>query len=259
MADQVKNFAYSTTTAAVTAGATTFSIQSGHGARFPATASGAYNLVVWNPKYKNASTAYQNSAAEIIRVTTRATDTFSVITRAQEGTSAIAWEADWVVELNATAKNFTDLELPSQTGNSGEYLTTNGTTASWGNPASVVTLYTASISSGATVYTNSGLASNGSTESDVTSVFVSNTAVKNLRVRVVGNAGASLTVTVRKNSQDTALAATAAGGGTGADSTDTITYEGAGGTDDSFSIKIVATSSGFAVVAWITYEVYTTA
>lgn len=106
MSDQVKNFAYSTTSAAVTAGATSFSVQSGHGARFPATSGGAYNLVVWNPQYPNASVAYQNSAAEIVRVTTRSTDTFSVITRAQEGTSAIAWGADWRVEMNVTAKNF---------------------------------------------------------------------------------------------------------------------------------------------------------
>lgn len=109
MADQVKNFAYSTTTAAVTAGATSFSVQSGHGARFTASASGAYNLVVWNPNYLTADIAYQNGAAEIVRVTTRATDTFSVITRAQEGTSAIAWGIGWRVEQNATAKNFTDL------------------------------------------------------------------------------------------------------------------------------------------------------
>lgn len=106
MSDQVKNFAYSTTTAAVTSGATSFSVQSGHGSRFPATSGGAYNIVVYNPIYPNASVAYQNSAAEIVRVTTRATDTFSVITRAQEGTSAIAWGADWRVEMNVTAKNF---------------------------------------------------------------------------------------------------------------------------------------------------------
>lgn len=106
MADQVKNFAYSTTAAAVTAGATSFSVASGTGSRFPATSGGAYNLVVWNPKYRNASVAYQNSAAEIIRVTTLATDTFSVITRAQESTSAIAWEANWRVELNVTGKSF---------------------------------------------------------------------------------------------------------------------------------------------------------
>jgi hypothetical protein len=108
MSDQVKNFAYSTTTASVTAVATSFSVQSGHGARFPATSGGAYNLVVYNPIYPNASVAYQNSSAEIIRVTTRSTDTFSVITRAQEGTSAIAWGADWRVEMNVTAKNFED-------------------------------------------------------------------------------------------------------------------------------------------------------
>lgn len=108
MSDQVKNFAYSTTTAAVTAVATSFSVQSGHGSRFPATSGGAYNLVVWNPIHGTAAIAANNSAAEIVRVTTRSTDTFSVITRAQEGTSAIAWGADWRVEMNVTAKNFED-------------------------------------------------------------------------------------------------------------------------------------------------------
>ena len=106
MSDQVKNGAYSTTTAAVTSVATSFSVQSGHGSRFSATTLSGYNLCVWNPNYPTFAIALQNSQAEIVRVTTRSTDTFSVIVRAREGTSAIAWGVGWRVEENITADKF---------------------------------------------------------------------------------------------------------------------------------------------------------
>lgn len=86
--DPVRNFAVGTLTAGITSGATTFSLGSGQGSLFPAPASeGAFNAVIWN------STDYddplQDSNHEIVRVTARSTDAFTV-TRAQESTSAVA-------------------------------------------------------------------------------------------------------------------------------------------------------------------------
>mgnify|MGYP000450771870 FL=1 len=57
------------------------------------------------------------------------------------------------------ATDSTTYVVPSQTGNSGKYLTTDGTTSSWGTVAgySAPTLGSTSIASGATVTTISGL------------------------------------------------------------------------------------------------------
>jgi hypothetical protein len=57
------------------------------------------------------------------------------------------------------ATDSTQYVVPSQTGNSGKYLTTNGTTSSWGTVASysAPTLGSTTINSGATVTTISGL------------------------------------------------------------------------------------------------------
>jgi hypothetical protein len=57
------------------------------------------------------------------------------------------------------ATDSTTYVVPSQTGNSGKYLTTDGTTSSWGTVASysAPTLGSTSITSGATVTTNSGM------------------------------------------------------------------------------------------------------
>ena len=57
------------------------------------------------------------------------------------------------------ATDSTDYVVPSQTGNSGKYLTTDGTTSSWGTVAgySAPTLGSTSIASGATVTTIAGL------------------------------------------------------------------------------------------------------
>ena len=75
------------------------------GSVFPATALGAYNLLVW-PNGEAPTT--QN--AEIIRVTTRTVDTLNPIVRAQEGSSARSIVIGDQVALAPTAKTFTDIE-----------------------------------------------------------------------------------------------------------------------------------------------------
>jgi hypothetical protein len=63
------------------------------------------------------------------------------------------------------ATDSTDYVVPSQTGNSGKYLTTDGTTSSWGTVAgySAPTLGSTSIASGATVTNVNGLTVNSTT------------------------------------------------------------------------------------------------
>jgi hypothetical protein len=63
------------------------------------------------------------------------------------------------------ATDSTEYVVPSQTGNSGKYLTTNGTVSSWGTVAgySAPTLGSTSIASGATVSNVNGLTVNSTT------------------------------------------------------------------------------------------------
>ena len=259
MADVPKLSAFSTLVSGIAADATSCSVQSGHGARFPDTATeGAFNVCIWDSKYKNFDVAYRAGAGEVVRVTSRSTDAFT-ITRAQEGTSAVAFNTTGVtyrVEQNITPIYLTARDLPSQTGNGGKYLQTSGTSASWASANSVQFVYCGSIGSNATVYTIPGYGTNNATESNVETVFWNNVTVKNLRLRVIGNAGASVTATIRKNAGDTTVTCTASGGGTSGDGTHSASYEGNGGASDAFAIKLVSTASGYTVTAVITFEIY---
>ena len=99
------NNAYSTLTAAVTAVATTFSVASGEGARFPTIAGGDYFY---------ATLIDTSNNLEIIKVTARSTDTFT-ITRAQEGTTAIAFAGGDRIELRLTAAGIDDRKDSTET------------------------------------------------------------------------------------------------------------------------------------------------
>jgi hypothetical protein len=97
--DAYKNFALSTLAAGINSAATSLSVQSGHGARFPAV---PFNATIYNSTdYTNAAEAFHAGQAEIVRVTARATDNFSTILRGQEGTTA--------VNLNTAGKTYTIL------------------------------------------------------------------------------------------------------------------------------------------------------
>lgn len=82
--DNAKNFAKSTLASGISNSATSLTVATGEGSKFP-TAS--FNATIWN------KTDYFNPAddpnVEIVRVTAVATDTFTV-TRGQESTSAVA-------------------------------------------------------------------------------------------------------------------------------------------------------------------------
>lgn len=95
MTYQAKNNAYSTLAGSLTNVATSLTVQTGHGDRFPIIASPAYTIITLEDASGNR---------EVIKVTARAgaADTMTIV-RAQEGTSARAWAAGDSVELRMTA------------------------------------------------------------------------------------------------------------------------------------------------------------
>lgn len=107
--DGVKNFAESTLLSGITVDAVFLIVASGEGIKFPNPATAQYNLVIWNSsEYSNPSF---DPHVEIVRVTARSTDTFT-ITRAQESTTARAHNLSgrtYSVGLMLTAKMITDI------------------------------------------------------------------------------------------------------------------------------------------------------
>ncbi len=87
------NNAASTLAAAITAGATSLTVQTGDGALFPSPGAGEYAIL----------TLQSGTTVEVIKYTARSSDTISSITRAQESTSASAFAAGSRVELRVTA------------------------------------------------------------------------------------------------------------------------------------------------------------
>lgn len=87
------NNATATLSSSITAAATSLTVTSGQGALFPSTASGNYFYV----------TLVDNvGAVEVVKVTARSTDTFTVV-RAQDGTTASAFSSGSKVELRIVA------------------------------------------------------------------------------------------------------------------------------------------------------------
>jgi hypothetical protein len=79
--------------------ATSLSVLSGDGAKFPSLSAGQF--------FPATIVRSSDQAIEIVRVTARSSDTFT-ITRAQEGTTALAFAANDLIELRLTASTFAD-------------------------------------------------------------------------------------------------------------------------------------------------------
>jgi len=153
MGVKFSNNGHSTLAASITSSDTSITVASGHGARFPSLGAGDYF-------YATLIDASNN--LEIVKCTARSSDVLTV-TRGQESTTARAYAIADRIELRVTAQGITDATdidtaLPSQTSNSGKYLTTDGTNSSWG----IVTPYSLPSQTG-----NSGkfLTTNGTSES----------------------------------------------------------------------------------------------
>jgi len=115
------NFARSKLTVGIGAGTTSFTITGGSGVLFPALTAGQYFYAT----LENAALVH-----EIVKVTARATDTLTVV-RAQDGTTALAWNAGDTLALRFTAAAIADVLNSSaqQSGLTGTLFTPSGTTA----------------------------------------------------------------------------------------------------------------------------------
>lgn len=125
---QHKNNAFGTFSTNYSNSDTTLVLTTGHGARFPDAAG---------DKYFFATVLNTSNNLEIIKVTARSGDTLTV-QRAREGTTAQNIAQNDRIELRVTAGTLSTLSdideiLPSQSGNSGKVLTSNGNTVSWQN------------------------------------------------------------------------------------------------------------------------------
>lgn len=96
---KLANNASSTIPAGLSSTATTFSVATGQGARFPILGSGDYFY---------ATISSVAGVSEIVKCTARADDLFTV-TRAQEGTLAIPFPANSQIELRITAATLEEL------------------------------------------------------------------------------------------------------------------------------------------------------
>lgn len=101
------NNAVSTLLAGITNAATALSVQAGKGALFAAPGA--------NQIQKITLFKTDLSAVEVIHLVTRSGDTFSVVVRGQEGTTAVAWNAGDGVMDSATAAVFTGLSQLDRT------------------------------------------------------------------------------------------------------------------------------------------------
>ena len=127
MSVKFSNNGHSTLAASLTDSATSITVASGHGARFPSLSSGEYFY---------ATLIDSSNNLEIVKVTGRSSDVLTV-TRAQESTTARAYAIGDRVELRVTAAGITDATnidntVPAQSSHSGKFLTTDGTNVSWG-------------------------------------------------------------------------------------------------------------------------------
>lgn len=167
----------------ITNSATSLTVQTGNGAKFPNPTSPDYFMCTLQ--------GVSGTPIEIIKVTARSTDTFTIV-RAQEGTTASAFNANDIVELRVTAGEMTNLATAgansnitsltglttalstaqggtnvSSAGASGNVLTSNGT--NWVSSAPVVGVF-------GQVFTASG-------------TFTIPSGVTALKVTVVGGGG----------------------------------------------------------------------
>ena len=126
MSVKFANNAHSTLASSVSTSATSITVASGHGARFPSLSSGEYFY---------ATLIDTSNNLEVVKVTARSTDVLTA-TRAQESTSARAFASGDRIELRVTAAGLVDATnidniVPSQSGNSGKFLKTDGTNVSF--------------------------------------------------------------------------------------------------------------------------------
>lgn len=96
------NHAATTLASSVAVDALSFSVASGDGALFPSLSGSEYF-------YVTIEDASDSTSFEVVKVTARSSDSFTIV-RAQDGTSAAAWDSGDLVQLRLPRKAITDLE-----------------------------------------------------------------------------------------------------------------------------------------------------
>jgi microcystin-dependent protein len=99
MAVLVKNNAYSTLASGINTSATTITVAAGTGSRFPAAGGSDYFY---------ATLINTSNVLEVVKVTSRSTDTLTVV-RGQDGTTGTAYSAGDRIELRVTAALLADI------------------------------------------------------------------------------------------------------------------------------------------------------
>lgn len=223
------NNATSTLASGITSTATSLTVASGQGVLFPSLSAGDYFY---------CTLANVSGTVEIIKVTARSTDTFTV-TRGQDGTTGVAWNSGDKVELRLVAASLNDIPkldeantftganaygtptsitltsatgLPLTTGVTGTLGAANGGTGVANNAASTLTISgnfaTTLTVSGAYNYTlpaaSDTLVNLGSTQT-LTSKTLTNPTVTNYTESVVsiGNSGTSQTLSLTSGTVQT--------------------------------------------------------
>ena len=121
MSVKFANNAFGTLNAGISNSATSLTLSSGQGARFPTLASGEYFY---------ATLIDTSNNLEVVKCTARSTDVLT-ITRAQESTTAQAFAIGDRIELRVTAAGLTDAANPydKDTSSTGSFALPSGTTA----------------------------------------------------------------------------------------------------------------------------------
>jgi hypothetical protein len=118
------NFAKSTLSGNITDSATSLAVASGAGAKFPS--AGTFICVIWGAAYASPDL---DANAEIIEVTARSTDTFTIV-RGRESTAGYAWSSGDKIACTITAGTLNQLNTPVDlTSASSDYLLGVGETA----------------------------------------------------------------------------------------------------------------------------------
>ena len=116
---------------------TAIAVFPGDGAKFPSPTGGDFFLLTLI-----GLTGVNETSWEIVKVTARATDTFTVV-RAQEGTTAVSWADETGAELRMTSGTFVDIDTAMTTKSDLDavQVLSDGATISWdistGNVATV--------------------------------------------------------------------------------------------------------------------------
>lgn len=99
MGVKLKNNAVSVLAADITSGQTSIDVYAGTGVLFPTLGVGDYFY---------ATISSVANAYEVVKVTARSTDTFTIV-RAQEDTTALSFPSGSRIELRVTAQSILDL------------------------------------------------------------------------------------------------------------------------------------------------------